>query len=89
MRERETCLELGVVGEAGQGEEQTQLAVVVFTGTELLQSMKTLHCLLHGELQLRRDTTQNQNFTDSNHTYSFTFFKSTKIQPQTERWTLQ
>lgn len=46
-------LELGVVGEARQCEEQTQFAVIVFSGTELLQSVETLHCFLHGELQLK------------------------------------
>lgn len=45
-------LELGVVGEPGQSEEQTQFAVVVFGGAEFLQGMETLHRLLHGELQL-------------------------------------
>ena len=43
-----------MVGEPGQGEQQTQLAVVVLTGTELLQGVETLDGLLHGELQLER-----------------------------------
>lgn len=47
-----SCLELGVVCESRQSEEQTQLAVVIFRWAELLQGMETLHCLLHGELQL-------------------------------------
>lgn len=46
------CLELCMVGEARQREEQTQFAVVVFGGAELLQGVQTLHSLLHGELQL-------------------------------------
>lgn len=49
-----TCLELCVVSEARQREEQTQLAVVVFRGAELLQGVETLDRLLHGELQLKK-----------------------------------
>ena len=49
-----TCLELGVVCEARQREQQTQFAVVVFRGTELLQGVETLDCFLHGELQLQK-----------------------------------
>lgn len=45
--------ELCVVGEAWQGEEETKLAVVVFGRTELLQTVKTLDCRLHGKLQLK------------------------------------
>lgn len=41
-----------MVGEARQREEQTQFAVVVFGGAELLQGVQTLHGLLHSELQL-------------------------------------
>ena len=41
-----------MVGEARQGEEQTQLAVVVLGRAVLLQTVETLDCLLHGELQL-------------------------------------
>lgn len=44
--------ELGVVGEAWQGEEETQLAVVLLGRTELLQFMEALDSPLHGELQL-------------------------------------
>ena len=44
--------ELGVVGEAWQREEETQLAVVLFGWTKLLQIVEALDCLLHGELQL-------------------------------------
>lgn len=42
-----------MVGEARQREEQTQFAVVIFGGTELLQAVQTLNSLLHGELQLK------------------------------------
>ena len=43
-----------MVGEAWQGEQQTQFAVVVLAGAELLQGVETLDGLLHGELQLKR-----------------------------------
>lgn len=43
-----------MVCEAREREEQTQFAVVIFRGTELLQAMETLDCLLHGELQLKK-----------------------------------
>lgn len=43
-----------MVGEARQREEQTQFAVVIFGGTELLQGVQTLNGLLHGELQLKK-----------------------------------
>lgn len=46
-----------MVCEARQREEQTQFAVVIFRGAELLQGMETLDCFLHGELQLK-----NMNF---------------------------
>lgn len=49
-----SCLELCMVCEARQRKEQTQFAVVIFRGTELLQGMETLDCLLHGELQLKK-----------------------------------
>lgn len=52
-RARVPVLELGVVGEAGQREEETQLAVVILGGTALLQTVEALDCLLHAELQLR------------------------------------
>lgn len=52
-RARVPVLELGVVGEAGQREEETQLAVVLLGGTALLQTVEALDCLLHAELQLR------------------------------------
>lgn len=42
-----------MVCETRQSEEQTQFAVVIFRGTELLQGMETLDCFLHGELQLK------------------------------------
>lgn len=43
-----------MVCEARQSEEQTQFAVVIFGGTELLQGMETLDCFLHCELQLEK-----------------------------------
>lgn len=52
-RARVPVLELGVVGEAGQRQEETQLAVVLLAGTALLQTVEALDCLLHAELQLR------------------------------------
>ena len=51
-RARVPVFELGVVGEARQGEEQAQLAVVVLGRTKLLQTVETPDCCLHGELQL-------------------------------------
>lgn len=47
-RARVPVLELSVVGEAGQGEEETQLAVVVFARAELFQTVEALDGLLHG-----------------------------------------
>lgn len=54
LQARNSCLELGVVCESRQREEQTQFAVVIFRWAEFLQGMETLHCLLHGELQLKK-----------------------------------
>lgn len=51
-RARVPVFEFCVVGEARQGEEQTKLAVVVLGRAVLLQTVETLDCLLHGELQL-------------------------------------
>lgn len=42
-----------MVGEARQREQQTQFAVVIFGGAELLQGVQTLNSLLHSELQLK------------------------------------
>lgn len=54
-RARVPVLELGVVGEAGQSEEETQLAVVVFGRAEFFQTVEALDGLLHGLLQLQRE----------------------------------
>lgn len=53
-RARVPVFELCVMGEAWQGEKETQLAVVVLGRAELLQSVEALDCLLHGELQLEK-----------------------------------
>lgn len=53
-----------MVCEARQREEQTQFAVVIFRGTELLQGVETLDCFLHGELQLKQKRNIFQTVTD-------------------------
>lgn len=58
LKAMDTCrawvpvFKLCVMGEAWQGEEETQLAVVLLGRAEPLQIVEALHCLLHGELQL-------------------------------------
>lgn len=42
-----------MICEARECEEQTQLAVVVFRRTELLQGVEAFDSFLHGELQLK------------------------------------
>lgn len=59
-----SCLELCMVCEARQREEQTQFAVVIFRGTELLQGVETLDCFLHGELQLKQKRNIFQTVTE-------------------------
>lgn len=51
-RARVPVFELCMVGQAWQGEEETQLAVVFFGRAEFLQAVEAPYCLLHGELQL-------------------------------------
>lgn len=56
-----------MVGEARQREEQTQFAVVIFGGAELLQGVQTLNSLLHGELQLRTQRSNSKMAKSKSH----------------------
>ncbi len=53
-----------MAGEAGQRQEKTELAVVIFWWTKLFQSMETLHSLLHGQLQLNIDRQNEREARD-------------------------